>query len=131
MSHVYTTEFWTNEDIASSNFALALASFLMIPYTLKVEAAKGMLVKDLHFTMLAIHTLICLLYSHLAITVPFLLFMVVLAVLTITIGSFASNVMEQNKLHTEIMQIESDDRKTYKKGHKIGSADPHEHHELT
>lgn len=37
LSHIYTTEFWTNEIIASSNFGLAISSLLMIPYTVKVE----------------------------------------------------------------------------------------------
>lgn len=36
LSHVYTTEFWTSEYVASSNFALAFASLLMVAYTVKV-----------------------------------------------------------------------------------------------
>lgn len=63
LSHVYTTEFWTSEDVASSNFALAISCLLMIPYTVRVEHAKGTLVKDLHFTILLIHIIICFLYS--------------------------------------------------------------------
>jgi len=36
LSHVYTTEFWTSEYVASSNFGLAFASLLMVPYTVKI-----------------------------------------------------------------------------------------------
>ena len=37
LSHVYTSEFWTTENVASSNFGLALTSLFIIPYTLLVE----------------------------------------------------------------------------------------------
>lgn len=86
-----------------------------------------MLVKDVHFTMLVFHVLICFLYSHLTLTLPYILFACLIGALSITISSFAANIVEQNKLHTEIMQIESDDRKTYKKAQPVHH-DPHEHH---
>lgn len=35
-SHVYTTEFWTSEKVASSNFSLALTSLLAIIYTVRI-----------------------------------------------------------------------------------------------
>lgn len=117
--------------MASSNFALALASLLMIPYTLKVETARGTLVKDLHFTMLSIHITICFLYSHLSFSVSYLIFSWVIGLLAMAISSFAANVIEQNSLHSEIMQIESDDRKTYKNVQEKPGHDPHEHYELT
>ena len=64
-----------------------------------------MLVKDVHFTMLVFHVLICFLYSHLTLTLPYILFACLIGALSVTISSFAANIVEQNKLHSEIMQI--------------------------
>lgn len=35
LSHVLTTEFWTSEKVASSNFSLALTSLILVVYTVK------------------------------------------------------------------------------------------------
>lgn len=99
LSHLYTTEFWTSENIASSNFGLALSSLLMITYTVRIEEAKGILVKDLHFTMLLIHIILCFFYSHFSLTFSYILFACVIGALSIAISSFVANVMEQKKLH--------------------------------
>ena len=93
LSHVYTTEFWTSEDVASSNFALAISCMLMIPYTVKIEHAKGLLVKDLHFTMLFIHIIICFLYSHFTLTLAYTLFACLIGAISMAVGSFTANIL--------------------------------------
>lgn len=103
----------------------------MIPYVIKVEDAKGVLVKDLLFTMLLLHILICFVYSKFMMTISYILFACVIGAFCIWIGSFSATIIEQQKLHSEIMQIESDDRKMPVSSMKVDRNDQHETHSLT
>ncbi len=104
-THVYTTELWTSENAASSNFAFALASFVMIIYTVRIEDAKGLMIKDLHFTMVFLHTCACFVYNGFSASVYYLLFVGFVGGIVVVVGLFVSTFVEQRRLHTEIMQI--------------------------
>jgi predicted membrane protein len=95
-----------------------VSSLLMVAYTVKIEDAKGSLVKDLHFTMLLLHITICFIYSNFTMTITYTLFACFVGAISISISSFAAALVEQSKLHSEILKIESDDRKAYKMANK-------------
>lgn len=64
-------------------------------------------------------------------TISYVLFACVIGAFCIWIGSFSATIIEQQKLHREIMQIESDDRKMPKTTAKGDHLDQHEHNSLT
>jgi hypothetical protein len=105
--------------IASSNFGLVLSSLLMIAYTIKIEEAKGVLVKDLHFTMLVLHIVVCFIYSHCYLSISYAVFAGFVGAVSVSISGFSASIVEQKKLHNEIMRIENDDRKGLKSSSKL------------
>ena len=112
LSHVYTSDFWTTQNVASSNFGLALTSLLIIPYTLLVEDIKSMeLVKDIQISPLFIHFMVCTLYN-MGLSVGYVIFVAIIGSISIGLSTLMARIVEGRKLHREILQIEREDRKS-------------------
>ena len=106
LSHVYTSDFWTTENVASSNFGLALTSLLIIPYTLLVEEIKSIeLVKDLQISPLFLHFIVCFLYN-MGCSAGYVVFVSIVGCVCIGLSSLMARIVEGRKLHKEILQIE-------------------------
>ena len=96
--------------MAASNFAMAIAALLIIPYTIYVEEIKGLLVRDMHCSILAIHGLSSILLSKFQISVLYLLFVGAVGSISAVIGEIGSTALEQRRLMREIFEIEREDR---------------------
>lgn len=91
-SHVYTASFWTSEHVASSNFGLALTSFLIIPYTLVVEQVKNIaMVRDLQATPIVLHAILCILYSR-GCSLGYLIYVAAVTLLSMGLSSFLARI---------------------------------------
>ena len=116
ISHVYTTDFWTTESVASSNFGLALSALFIIPYHLLVEKVKSSAaIKDVQATTLCFHIIFCIIYNA-GFSLTYAMFVGIVTGLTMGLGSLLFRIIEQRKLHSEILQIENEDRKTLSMG---------------
>lgn len=94
---VFTSQFWTTEDIINSNLALAICSLLLLPYLIFYEKTTVALVKDLAATALFIHTVISAIIN-LEFSISFVCFVVVLAAIVMTLGNYGAIFREQKKL---------------------------------
>jgi hypothetical protein len=58
-----------------------------------------MLVKDIHITLLLFHIIICFIYSHYSLTIAYSIFVCIIGILSMFIGSISAQALEQKKLY--------------------------------
>ena len=113
LTKLFTTEFWTDEAVVNSNLALAICSFLLLPYLILWLEVPGSAVKDFVATTLTLHFLFSFVIN-LRLTFAYLLFLVILGLIVGALGGYGAVLREQKRLIEEIQGIEGADRREHR-----------------